>query len=84
MLSVSQSSLLILVFAEMVVDLILYGVGKILLLNIMVWKIVGVKIMLTFNGSPFAVKMLILQMPWEIPSFAVLYIDKSLIYGIVG
>ena len=66
MFSVCVCSLLGLIVAELVIDLIFQRIGQILLLDIMMRIIVGIKIMLTFYSCALAVIMLILQMTWKI------------------
>ena len=71
-----------LIFAVLIVDPVLYGVGQILLLDVMIRKIMGIQIVLSLDRRALAVKMLILQMSGKIAAFLSANVLQSRVYGV--
>ena len=75
--SVLQSSLLLLIIAEIIVYTVFQRVRKVLLLYIMIREVMRIKIVLTYHRSALAVEVLVLQMAREIECITALNIGKS-------
>ena len=58
-------------------------IGQILLSNIMIFKIMGIQIMLTLNFGVLPVKMLVLKVSRNCAVISLFYVGKCRIYGII-
>ena len=84
MFAVGIGCLFGLVVAEFVIHPVLYGVGEILLGDVMVGKIVGIEIMLSLDIRIGAVAVFVLQMAGRCAAFLCADIFKGGIYGGFG
>ena len=75
--AIGKGCLLALVLTEMVIHPVLDRVGQILLLNIMIGIVVGIKVMLTLDRRAFSIAMNILQLTREIVGLSVFDVRES-------
>ena len=64
----------------MVIHPVLDRVGQILLLNIMIGIVVGIKVMLTLDLCVLTIAVLVLEMTWKVAAFFGAHVLKGGIY----
>ena len=78
--AIGKGCLLALVLTEMVIHPVLDRVGQILLLNIMIGIVVGIKVMLTLDLCVLTIAVLVLEMTWKVAAFFGAHVLKGGIY----